>query len=207
MEGLIQVDAAINSGNSGGPLLDKEGKVIGVNTAKAQAEGMGFAIPINTAKPIVEKVIATGSFERVYMGVSAADVSIIAEQYPNLGIKSDASGAFITAVSGSSPADEAGLKMKDIITAVDDKPVGTSSDLIKTLLSYSAGDTVKVAYERDGKKATTDVKLASQADVYGEWNKNNQDNSRGGSEQNPLDPNGGSPADPFGGGGDPFGDW
>jgi S1-C subfamily serine protease len=210
MEGLIQVDAAINSGNSGGPLLDKQGQVIGVNTAKAQAEGMGFAIPINTAKPIVDKVIKTGGFERVYMGVSATDAAVIAEQYPNLGISKDEKGAFITAVSGDSPADNAGLKMKDIITSVDGKSIETSTDLIKALLNYSAGDEVKVVYKRDGKEASANVKLASQADVYGEWNNGigNTENG-GGSELNPLDPNSESqsPADPFGGGGDPFGDW
>ncbi|MDR1496494.1 MAG: S1C family serine protease [Clostridiales Family XIII bacterium] len=189
MEDLIQVDAAINSGNSGGPLLDREGKVIGVNTAKAQAEGMGFAIPINIAKPIVEKVIKTGSFERVYMGVSAADASIIAEQYPNLGLKEDVKGAFITAVSGDSPADDAGLKMKDIVTSVDDKAVDTSGDLIKALLNYSVGDKVKVAYERNGEEATVEVTLASQKEVYGEWN--NGSSESGGS-------GGGTPSDPYG---------
>jgi S1-C subfamily serine protease len=205
MEGLIQVDAAINSGNSGGPLLDKQGQVIGVNTAKAQAEGMGFAIPINTAKPIVDKVIKTGGFERVYMGVSAADANVIAEQYPNLGISKDEKGAFITAVSGDSPADNAGLKMKDIITAVDGKEIGTSSDLIKTLLNYSAGDEVKVTYKRDGKEASADVKLASQTEVYGEWN-NGSAETENEFGQNPLNPSPGeeSPTDPFGGD-DPFG--
>ncbi|MDR1043164.1 MAG: trypsin-like peptidase domain-containing protein [Clostridiales Family XIII bacterium] len=208
MEGLIQVDAAINSGNSGGPLLDKNGKVIGVNTAKAQAEGMGFAIPINTAKPIVDKVIKTGGFERVYMGVSAADASVIAEQYPNLGINKDEKGAFITAVSGDSPADNAGLKMKDVITSVDGKKIETSSDLIKVLLNYSAGDEVKVVYLRDGKEGSVNVTLGSQADVYGEWNNGSADTTEnGGGNQNPLNPNEESPADPFGGGGDPFGDW
>ncbi|MDR0519243.1 MAG: S1C family serine protease [Clostridiales Family XIII bacterium] len=211
MEGLIQVDAAINSGNSGGPLLDKEGKVIGVNTAKAQAEGMGFAIPINTAKPIIEKVIKTGSFERVYMGVSAADAGTIAEQYPNLKIASGTKGAFITAVSGSSPADEAGLKMKDIITKVGDKEITSSTDLIKTLLNYSAGDVVKVTYIRDGGTATVDVKLATQADVYGEWNQGSSGSSGSGGSgsdggsQTPSDPYGSqTPSDPFE---NPFGDW
>ncbi|MDR2163042.1 MAG: S1C family serine protease [Clostridiales Family XIII bacterium] len=197
MEGLIQVDAAINSGNSGGPLLDKEGKVIGVNTAKAQAEGMGFAIPINIAKPIVDKVISTGSFERVYMGVSAADASTIAEQYPNLGLKSGVKGAFITAVSGDSPADNAGLKMKDIITSVDGKTVETSGDLIKALLNYSVGDVAKVVYVRDGEEAQTDVTLADQSDVYGEWN---EPQSGSGNNNRGIDP-----SDPFGDS-NPFGD-
>jgi S1-C subfamily serine protease len=199
MEDLIQVDAAINSGNSGGPLLNQKGQVIGVNTAKAQAEGMGFAIPINIAKPIIEKIIKTGSFERVYMGVSAADASVIAEQYPNLGLKKDIKGAFVTAVSGGSPADNAGLVMKDVIISVDGKEVETSGDLIKSLLNYSVGDKVKVGYIRDGKEATTEVTLADQKEVYGEWNTGAQEGSEygNGGENN-------TPADPFGGG-NPFG--
>ncbi|MDR3225897.1 MAG: trypsin-like peptidase domain-containing protein [Clostridiales Family XIII bacterium] len=217
MEGLIQVDAAINSGNSGGPLLDNVGKVIGVNTAKAQAEGMGFAIPINEAKPIIDKVITTGSFERVYMGVSAADASAIAEQYPNLNIDKSVKGAFITAVSGDSPANKAGLKMKDIITKVEGKEITSSTDLIKTLLNYSSGDTVKVTYLRDGKTAVANVKLANQEDVYGEWNnegtgENAVPESPGGSNQTPTDPYGGesAPTDPFSESDpfeNPFGDW
>jgi S1-C subfamily serine protease len=198
MEDLIQVDAAINSGNSGGPLLNQKGQVIGVNTAKAQAEGMGFAIPINIAKPIVEKVIKTGGFERVYMGVSAADANVIAEQYPNLGLKEDIKGAFITAVSGGSPADNAGLLMKDVIISVDGKDVETSGDLIKLLLNSSVGDKVKVGYIRDGKETTVEVTLADQKEVYGEWNTDVPEGSGYG--------NGGenTPTDPFGGG-NPFG--
>jgi S1-C subfamily serine protease len=213
MEGLIQVDAAINSGNSGGPLLDKEGKVIGVNTAMAQAEGMGFAIPINTARPIIDKVIETGSFERVYMGVSAADASLIAEQYPQLKV-GNTKGAFITAVSGDSPANKAGLKMKDIITKIDGKAIETSSDLIKSLLNYSAGNTVTVTYVREGKEAETKVTLETQKEVYGEWNTESQDGTGQGDDgggqggqggnggQNPVDPF--QEEIPFE---NPFGDW
>ncbi|MDR2157506.1 MAG: S1C family serine protease [Clostridiales Family XIII bacterium] len=167
MEGLIQVDAAINSGNSGGPLLNSKGEVIGVNTAKASAEGMGFAIPINTAKPIINKIIETGSFERVYMGVSAANASDIASQYPNLNL-SVKEGAFISEVTAGSPAAEAGLRMKDVITSVDGKAITGSTDLIKTLLNYSAGDVVEVVFVRDGREETLRVTLASQAQVYGE---------------------------------------
>ncbi|MDR0851772.1 MAG: S1C family serine protease [Clostridiales Family XIII bacterium] len=166
MEGLIQVDAAINSGNSGGPLLNNRGEVIGVNTAKASAEGMGFAIPINTAKPIIERVIATGSFERVYMGVSASNAEEISVQYPNLKLGA-VKGAFLTNVTSGSPADLAGLRMKDIITEVNGVKVFTSTDLIKTLLSYQAGDTVTVKYLRDGSEEITTVILAPQSEVYG----------------------------------------
>ncbi|MDR0853978.1 MAG: S1C family serine protease [Clostridiales Family XIII bacterium] len=164
MEGLIQVDAAINSGNSGGPLLNSRGEVIGVNTAKASAEGMGFAIPINTAKPIIEKVIKNGSFERVYMGISAADVSVIASNYPNVKLAVE-KGAFVTDVTVGSPAEVAGLEVKDIITELDGKAITSSSDLIKRLLNYEAGDVVKIKYNRDGDEKETEVTLMLQSEM------------------------------------------
>jgi S1-C subfamily serine protease len=164
MEGLIQVDAAINSGNSGGPLLNSLGQVIGVNTAKASAEGMGFAIPIDTAAPIIEKVIRDGNFERVYMGVSAADVSVIRENYPNVELKAD-EGACITDVNPGSPAEKAGLKVKDVVTAVDGKAVTGSAGLVKLLLNYSAGDVVNVTVNRDGEVLDLSVTLVSQTEI------------------------------------------
>jgi len=164
MQDLIQVDAAINSGNSGGPLLNSSGQVIGVNTAKAQAEGMGFAIPINTAMPIVEKVLKDGNFERVFMGVSAADVSVIKDNYPNVNIQAD-SGAVITDVNPGSPAEKAGLKVKDVITSVDGTDITGSDSLIKLLLGYTSGDTINVTFNRDGEIMTTQVTLLSQAEI------------------------------------------
>jgi S1-C subfamily serine protease len=196
MEGLIQVDAAINPGNSGGPLLNAEGFVIGINTAKASAEGMGFAIPINTVKPIIDKVIATGSFERAYMGVTTSNAADIADQYPDLDLGVD-KGAFVNAVTISSPADKAGLIMKDVIIAVNGKKVDTSTELIKELLNYSAGDTVKITYVRSGKEQTADVKLAPQTEVYGAPQQGDEDSSGG--SQTPDD----GSADPF----DGFFDW
>lgn len=165
MEGLIQVDAAINSGNSGGPLLNSRGQVIGVNTAKASGgEGMGFAIPINNALPIVEKVIESGSFERVYMGISAANVEVIAENYPNVIIEAK-EGAVVTEVNDNSPAKEAGIKVKDVIIEIDGKAITGSSALIKTLLNYSSGDVAKVVINRDGEIITVDVKLVYQSEM------------------------------------------
>jgi len=173
MEGLIQVDAAINSGNSGGPLLNSEGQAIGVNTAKAQtAEGMGFAIPIDTVKPIIESVIKTGNFERVYIGISAGDANSIAKQYPNLNLDEDIQGAIVTAVSPGGPAEKAGLKMKDVITAVEGKDITSSASLIKTLLNYKAGDVVTLSVIRDGREYPVKVKLATQARAYSQEEEN-----------------------------------
>ena len=164
MQDLIQVDAAINSGNSGGPLLNSRGQVIGVNTAKAQAEGMGFAIPINTALPIVEKVLKEGNFERVFMGVSAADVRVIRENYPNVEIKADM-GAVITDVNPGSPAEKAGLKVKDVITSVNGSEITGSDSLIKMLLGYSSGDKISIVFNRDGETMETEVTLMSQSEL------------------------------------------
>jgi S1-C subfamily serine protease len=183
MEGLIQVDAAINPGNSGGPLLDSKGECIGVNTAKASAEGMGFAIPINTVKPIIDKVIATGSFERAYMGITTSNAADIEEQYPDLKLNID-KGAFINEVTLSSPADKAGLIMKDVIIAVNGKDIDTSAALIKELLNYSAGDTVEITYIRNGETQKVNVKLAPQSEVYvnPDQQQDSSDGSQGGDD-------------------------
>lgn len=159
MEDLIQVDAAINSGNSGGPLLNNKGEVIGINTAKAESgEGMGFAIPINTAKPIVEEIIENGEFNRVYMGVSVRNASEIIEEYSDVDLGTE-TGAYIVQITDGSPAEKAGLQDKDIIVEVEGEKIETRSDLINLLLNYNAGDKLKVKYYRDGKAATTDVTL------------------------------------------------
>jgi len=164
MQGLIQVDAAINSGNSGGPLLNSRGQVIGINTAKATAEGMGFAIPINTTIPIVEKVLRDGSFERVFMGVSAADVDVIRANYPNVELTAE-QGACITDVNPGSPAEKGGLKIKDVIIAIDGMEVTGSDSLIKLLLNYVSGDVITVTFDRAGEILETKVTLLSQAEL------------------------------------------
>ncbi|MDR0885966.1 MAG: trypsin-like peptidase domain-containing protein [Clostridiales Family XIII bacterium] len=165
MDDLIQVDAAINSGNSGGPLLNKNGQVIGINTAKtSNAEGMGFAIPINTAKPIIEQVIDHGSFERVYLGISVTSVDTMKKNYPNIKIDAD-HGAYVQAVSEDSPAGLAGLKVGDVITKIEGKELETSSALIKSLLGYKPGDKVKLEVQRDGSTIELDVSLASQDSI------------------------------------------
>jgi S1-C subfamily serine protease len=164
MQDLIQVDAAINSGNSGGPLLNSKGQVIGVNTAKARAEGMGFAIPINTAIPIVEKVLRDGNFERVFLGVSAASVEAIRNNFPNVEIVAD-QGAVITDMTPGSPAEKAGLKIKDVIIEVNGVGITGSDSLIKTLLGFVSGDTITVKFDRDGEILETEVTLMTQSEL------------------------------------------
>jgi S1-C subfamily serine protease len=159
MEGLIQVDAAINVGNSGGPLVNSLGQVIGINTARNQnGEGMGFAIPINTAKPIVDSVKATGAFHRVYMGVTPVDVTEFLQAYPqtDLGVER---GAYVYRLSPGSPAEAAGIKEGDVIVEVDGKQINTSSELIKHLLGYKAGQAVEVKVVRDKAQISFNVTL------------------------------------------------
>jgi S1-C subfamily serine protease len=159
MEGLIQVDAAINVGNSGGPLINSLGQVIGVNTARNQnGEGMGFAIPINTAKPIVDSVKATGEFHRVYIGITPANVTDFLQAYPQSDLGAE-SGAYVYRVTSGSPAESAGIAEGDVIIEVDGKKIDTSSQLIKHLLSYKTGDVVKVKILREKRQMTFDVTL------------------------------------------------
>ncbi|GAB1477365.1 trypsin-like peptidase domain-containing protein [Bacillota bacterium] len=164
MEGLIQTDASINSGNSGGPLLNSEGLVIGINSAKAASgEGLGFAIPINTAKPIIEEIMKTGTFRKAYIGVSVEDVELYLQYYPddNLGTKT---GAFVSKVFEASPAALAGIMEHDVITAVGDKEVKNKEQLTKHLFSYKPGEEVAVKLYRDGKPIEVRVTLGVSPD-------------------------------------------
>ncbi|MDR2356026.1 MAG: trypsin-like peptidase domain-containing protein [Clostridiales Family XIII bacterium] len=159
MEGLIQVDAAINVGNSGGPLVNSLGQVIGINTARNQdGEGMGFAIPINTAKPIVDSVKEKGEFHRVYIGVQAMDVADVLRSDPQLDLGTD-SGAYVSALTPGSPAEAAGIQEKDVIVEVDGKQINTSSELIKSLLRYRSGDVAEIEIIRDKRSLRFEVTL------------------------------------------------
>jgi S1-C subfamily serine protease len=163
MEGLIQVDAAINVGNSGGPLLNSIGQVIGINTARNQnGEGMGFAIPINTAKPIVDSIKTTGEFHRVYLGVEPVDVSEFLRVYPQSDLGVD-SGAYVYRLTPEFPAEAAGIRAQDIIVEVDGKKINTSSELIKHLLRYKSGDTVEVKVVRDKRQLRFNVTLTEDS--------------------------------------------
>lgn len=164
MEGLIQTDASINSGNSGGPLLNSEGKVIGINSAKAASgEGLGFAIPINTVKPIIEEIMTTGTFKKAYIGVAVEDVELYLQYYPNdnLGTKN---GAFITKVYEASPGSLGGLKERDVIVAVGKNKVESKEQLTKNLFSYKPGDEVTVHIYRDGKPMEVKIILGVAAE-------------------------------------------
>jgi serine protease Do len=159
MEDLIQTDAAINPGNSGGPLINNEGKIIGINTAKASAEGLGFAIPINIAKPIINQLINEGTFKATYLGIGLVDREIAGYLDTNIEIKK---GIYITSVMAGYPADKAGLKAEDIITQVDNIEVNTMVKFKSVLYSKKPGDKVSIIYERDGKAYRTEATLIAK---------------------------------------------
>lgn len=163
LEGLIQTDATINSGNSGGPLLNSRGQVIGISSARSSSgESMGFAIPINVAKPIVEQIKETGQFARAYLGIRAIGLSEQG-QYNSAQLQENfgtTTGIYVSSVSEGGGAEKAGLKSGDIIISVDGKEVETMNGLNTILVAHRVGDTVEVKYLRDGKTETANVTLS-----------------------------------------------
>lgn len=156
---LIQTDASINPGNSGGPLVNMAGQVIGINTAIVEdANGIGFAIPINSTKGIIAGVLDTGKVSRAYFGVNYLTVTPdVAREYDlsvNKGAYVYTSGTSSAVVSGS-PADKAGIKDGDIITKINTDELGPSGSLSSMIGQYRPGDTVTITYLRDGKEQTT----------------------------------------------------
>lgn len=163
MDNLIQTDAAINSGNSGGPLLNAEGKVIGINSAKAQnGEGLGFAIPINTAIPIIESILESGTFQRVYLGIQGGSVAEYQAAYPDEELATD-KGVIVSDFLTNSPAQAAGMQKGDIIVALDDETIDNMTDLITNLLHYKSGDKVSVKVVRGDQTLTFQVTLTTQS--------------------------------------------
>jgi S1-C subfamily serine protease len=164
MEGLIQTDASINAGNSGGPLLNSKGQVIGINSAKAvSGEGLGFAIPINTAKPIMEEVIKTGTFRKAFIGIEGSNVELYLQYYPdeNLGTKT---GVIVGRVYEGAPADLAGIQVRDVIVGLDNKKVETMEQLTKLLFSYKPGDEVTISLYRNAERIEVPLRLGTSPD-------------------------------------------
>lgn len=156
MEDLIQTDASINNGNSGGPLLNSQGQVIGINTAKVQGgEGLGFAIPINVVKPIIENVINDGQYSSVYIGFTGMDLEMYERQY---GMSLDAeSGVAIEDIIPNSPAANAGLETQDVILEMDDEPIESMSTLRRLLLGYNIGDRAILLVNRNGEVSEFEI--------------------------------------------------
>lgn len=169
---LIQTDAAINPGNSGGPLLDGDGKVIGIDTAQAgSAQGIGFAIPIDVAKPIIQQVLAGEDIARPWIGIyyqvidgqiaQDNDLSVDAGAWIHVDASSQQQGQrpAPTPIVGDSPAATAGLQEGDIITAIDGQAIDQAHPLDLVLLTHKPGDTVTLTVLRDGATQSLDLTL------------------------------------------------
>ncbi len=151
MDGLIQTDAAINGGNSGGALLDAEGKLIGLNSAKPeQADGIGFAIPVSTVKPIVDRIVKDGTFQPLYLGITGYNAKV-AMQMGLADLPTD-QGVVVRSVTAGSPAADAGIASGDVIVAIDGKNVLSMNGLKTLLLNYKSGDQVTVTVYSGEKK-------------------------------------------------------
>lgn len=161
MEGLIQTDATINRGNSGGPLINENGEVIGVNSVKiTDAEGIGFAIPINVIKPIIESYKNEGEYTAATLGVFAYDKSIIPYINKELGINQILdNGIYVAEVKKNSPAARAGIKEEDILLKIDDLELTKMCNLRQYIYSKRPGDTVNIVYMRKNREYEVEVKL------------------------------------------------
>jgi serine protease Do len=166
LDNLIQTDAAINPGNSGGPLIDESGAVIGVDTAIAgSAQGIGFAIPVNLAKPLMQQAMAGQQLSRPWLGVRYQPLDAGVATRNSLSVSSGAwitSGGNGAAVEAGSPADKAGLKEGDIITAVNGTKIDTSHPLIELIASHAPGETITLSVRRGNADADIQVTLTTR---------------------------------------------
>jgi len=166
----IQTDAAINPGNSGGALVDRAGRLIGISTAIASVGGggfggsggsigVGFAIPVDEARAVAEEIIRTGHATHPYLGISGNDLTApIAERF---GLTAQ-QGAIVMEVPADGPAAKAGLKPRDVVVRLGSEKIGSMGDLIGAIRSHRVGETVEVAYVRDGREATIRVTLGEK---------------------------------------------
>ncbi len=178
IDNIIQTDAAINPGNSGGPLLNSNGEVIGINTAIVSRsgghQGIGFAIPINLAKEVAEKLITSGRYARPWLGITSINVTDLFDTI-TFGIDR---GVLIQEIAQEGPAAKAGLRggnryviigrMRlliggDIITSIDDQPVNNNDDLVKILSKTRVGQKIKITIYRNGDFLTVDVLLTERS--------------------------------------------
>lgn len=190
---LIQTDAAINPGNSGGPLVNLKGQVVGINTAVASdANGIGFAIPVDATKGMLRSVLETGKAERAYIGVRYIDITPALAKVRNLSVKQ---GALVTSSSETSeaavvkdgPADKAGIKEGDIITKIGDMKVGQNGNVSSLVSAYMPNETIDVTYLRDGKEKTVKLTLAAYKPAAATTSSNTQQQRNQESEVSPFD--------------------
>ncbi|MCW2278970.1 S1C family serine protease [Heliophilum fasciatum] len=156
---VIQIDAPINPGNSGGGLFNVRGELIGINSAKVSlpgVEGMGFAIPIDTARPIIQQLIEQGSVQRPWLGIEGFTVSALVSEYYGL-----PQGVLVRRVTPDSPAAQAGVRRGDIITGINEKTITSIATLTEELAKRQVGDPVSVTLFRKGQTATVSAVLAN----------------------------------------------
>lgn len=168
MDGLMQTDAAINSGNSGGALLNSKGELIGINTAKAgNSDGIGFAIPVNLAKTVIDEISKTGKFNSVYLGITGINLDLLIKSnnvdQKKVGVEE---GVYVHSVTDNASKY---FKEGDIIVAIDDNKVKDMSTLKKSLLNYRVGDSAKISIIREGKKKDVNFKFTLDSSSLDEY--------------------------------------
>jgi serine protease Do len=164
MEDLIQTDASINPGNSGGPLLNASGQVIGINSAKASdAEGIGFAVPINIAKPIIKQVVEKGTFRPMYLGIDGFDREIAGYYNTDIDIQN---GIYVINVHSNTPASASGIREGDIILEMDGQPIDSMVKMRSILFSMDRPGKIDISVKRDGKVIKKAVELAPRPEGF-----------------------------------------
>ena len=160
LDNYIQTDAAINFGNSGGPLINARGEVIGINAAiSSRASSIGFAVPINAAAAILPQLRARGRVSRGYMGIALRDVDADIERSLKLAVSH---GALVQDVTAGSPADRAGIRPYDVVVSLDDKDVTNEDQLIHEISSRAPGSAARLRFVRDGRDQVATVKLTER---------------------------------------------
>src|SRR5437773_10698982 len=160
LDNYIQTDAAINFGNSGGPLINSRGEVIGINAAiSSRASSIGFAVPINGATAVLPQLRARGRVSRGYIGVALRDVDPDLQRSLNLTV---AHGALVQDITQGSPGDRAGLRAYDVIVSLDDRAVSNDDELIRQIAARAPGSAARLRLVRDGHEQSVTVKLAER---------------------------------------------
>jgi Do/DeqQ family serine protease len=166
VESFIQTDAAVNPGNSGGPLISTDGKLIGINSAIASPTGAyagySFTIPVNIVKKIVSDLIKFGTVQRAYLGIEYPKDNLSDDEKKQNGIKDDG-GVYVMVVREGGAALAAGIRKGDVITKINGTPIVSGADLIGQIATYRPGDKITLTYQRDGKETTTSILLKNKS--------------------------------------------
>jgi serine protease Do len=202
LQNFIQTDAAINPGNSGGALINAKGELIGMNTmiltggggnmfggGEGGNVGIGFAVPSNMARQVMDQIEKNGKVSRGYLGASLGNVT--SEMAPHLGLKSGQEGAYLASITPGGPAAKGGLQSGDVVTAIDGKPVHNSDDLTMEVIAHAPGSSVSLDVVRNGQPTKINVTLGTRPRGI-DWDQNGPKSSdKGGSNDQDNNSNGG----------------